>query len=518
MPCSWRYSPTEVWARRSSTARPTLALLAAVLLALQVWCPPAAADDWHPRLDLWPLVRYWRAEGGAGRHLEVLWPLVEWHDTPASSELYLRPLYNRRGDKPSGTATSEWLYPLGSGRFRRDYLSRRVLYPLALRDRETEPDGKVVSRTVLLPLLYYRSGAGPTDLLLFPFGGVLHNLLGREKVVVVLWPLFVWQRGAEATSWSVLHPIFTRVRWDGGGWGFKVWPLFGLNRRRGRFLKLFVLWPVVHYQRMETSGNCKFEISNLKSVRWWVFPLVGRITEPGGSEWSVLWPFFGHRREGGREEWWLPWPVVGRRSGDRGSGWMVWPLYGNRRTNESRNSKFETRNSFLWPLGWYGRREDGRGKSVSVRLVPLMFWEREEAGQGAAVRRTGAWQVWPLAKWRRTGNGETHLEFPSVMPLRWHGGWERNFAPFFRVFEYHRTEDGVRSWRLLWRLARVESRPEGRRVEVFPLFRLDQQRGEGFSWSLMKGLAGCEQTERGRRWRLLYLIRLGGSEEGETTE
>ena len=491
-------------------------VLAAVVVCVALPAGYAAGDDWHPQCDLWPIFRYWRTDQGAARHVEALWPLIEWHDSPASQELYVRPLYNRRRDKASNRIVSEWLYPLGSGLFRSD-LSRRVFYPLALRDREEFTDGKVRTRTIFLPFLYHRSGRGPGDLLIFPFGGVLHNVLGRDKIVIVLWPLFIYQQGKDARAWGVLHPIFNYVKWDDGGRGLKLWPLFGLNRRPGRLFKLFVLWPVGHYQWMKTEY--------IELRQWGIFPFVGRVegrivrTEDRGvSKWSVLWPFFSHMidRRLGREQWWCPWPFLGRHTGERVSGWTAWPVYARER------APGQTKAQFLWPFGWYRRQESAERESTSLRFVPLMFWEREEApAEEAGERlRSGAWQLWPLVKWRRTADGGAHLETPSVMPLRWHGGWERHFAPFFRVFEYHRGQDRRRSWRLLWRLVRVDIEPKERHVEVFPLFKIHTSADEraGLRWSFMKGLLGYERAGDRRTWRFLYLIRVGGgaSTKGNT--
>ena len=398
-------------------------------------------------------------------------------------------------------AESEWLWPIGFGT-KRPGLSRTVVFPLMLFDREKFSDGLVQRRRVILPLLYSRAGRGPADFFLLPFGGVIHNFFGREKIVLVLWPLFVYQRGAQARSWSFLHPVFTYVRWEDGGRGFKVWPLFGLNRRPGKMTKLFVLWPIFHYQRM------KLEQGELK--RWWLFPFYGRIASPGGWEWAVLWPFFSHRvdRNLAREDWWYPWPFLGRHFGEDLSGWKFWPLF----TTERRKAARAVR--FLWPLGWYDRRERGEEKSRSFRLIPLMFRQKEETAEG----RSGAWQLWPLIKvCYGPESGErswAEAELPSVLPMRYYAPWERNFAKFFRLFEYHRDSEGTRSWRLLWRLARVDSGRAGRYVEVTPLFKYQTltarpPAASTLRWNILKGLLGYEREGGRRKLRFLYLIRLG---------
>ena len=66
-------------------------------------------------------------------------------------------------------------------------------------------------------------------------------------------------------------------------------------------------------------------------------------------------------------------------------------------------------------------------------------------------------------KYRHDADGARHLEVPSLFPLRWYAPWERNFAPFFRVFEYERAADGGTSWRALWRLVARGPRAGGER-------------------------------------------------------
>jgi len=478
-------------------------LIAVAALAFVCLCGSVAvADDLNPRLDLWPLLRIRSSADGSKRSVEALGPLIEWYSSPVESRFFLRPLYNRRNDRRSRVTESEWLYPFGFGTRRPD-LKRRVLFPLCVFDNDRFSDGSVQRRSIVLPLLYRRSGKGPADFFLFPFGGVIHDFFGRDRIMVILWPLYVHQQNNQAQSWSFLHPVFSRIRWQDGGSGFKVWPLFGINRRPEKMLKLFVLWPVAHYQRM------KLERGELR--RWWIWPFYGRLESPGGWEWSVLWPFFSHRvdRTAGREDWWYPWPFLGRRTGltrdgaaDRDlSGWTFWPVFSTERRGRTRTAQF------LWPFGWYRRATEAGKKVFSFRIVPLMFRQREESEAG----RTGAWQLWPLMKYRREADGRRELEFPSLMPMRHFSPWERNFAPLFRVFSYHRSPEGTRSWRLLWRLARVDSGPTGRYIEIAPLFKVRTRRVDRSEshWSLLRGLVGYARVGKRRSWRFLYFLRTG---------
>jgi len=503
---------------RADTTPQITGAAAALALGLIILAAGAAFGD-EPSINLSPLCRLESTPAESERRFEALWPIFEWRDSPTSEEFYLRPIYNRRTDKAQQVTESDWLWPLGFGTGRPD-VNRQVIFPLFLHEKGVASDGTPESSTILLPLLYQRSGHGPSDLLIFPFGGVLHNFLDREKIVIVLWPIFVYQRGKEVQDWSFLHPIFSYIRWDDGGRGFKAWPLFGINRRPDKLLRIFALWPLIHYENVILPQGV------IHASAFW--PFYSSETGPGGWDWSIAWPLFTRHFEHGETETWCPWLLLGRLSGEEVSGWTFWPAFSCTARPE------RTSGYYLWPLGWFSRKK-GEDKAFSLRLIPLMFYESEtrlrkapdlppaspaapEAWAGAPgalpegeepqMESSGAWQAWPLVKWRSDADGARHLEVPSVFPERWYAPWERNFAPFFRVFEYERAADGGTSWRALWRLARVDHGPAANAVEFAPLFRVyDRPPSAESGWSALLGLIACDRTQESRTWRLLYFIK-----------
>ena len=485
---------------RRAAARCILA--AAAVLAACV--STGFSSEFDPELDLWPLVRYDSGPGPDDRSLEALWPVVEWNRDDSRSDFFLRPLANRRHDLPSKIAESEWPWPIGFGTGRPD-LSRQVVFPLLLRDRETFSDRTVQNRFILLPVFYYKAREGkPTSFAVFPLYGRYHHMFGREKAWFALWPLYVYHREKAMTKHAVLHPVFAYKRWDDGGRGFKMWPLFGLDRRPEKMTRWFAAWPVLnYYHRTRPDG----EVS-----RFTVFPLYGRIREPGGSETALLWPFFSHRVETapGRDDWWYPWPILGNHLGEKSRGWTFLPVYSSQTTPTGRRVRF------LWPMGWYRREEFAQEHEKSLRLVPLFFVEREERAlqnPDAPKKRlaTGAWQAWPLVKKRWVEDDWTDVEIPSIVPVRHYGPWERNFAPFFRVFRYHHDTERGGSWRIFERLLRCDSGPPGMFFELTPVLSIGEWRdenGSAFQWKLLKGLAGYERTAEGSSLRALFFLRV----------
>jgi len=220
-----------------------------------------------------------------------------------------------------------------------------------------------------------------------------------------------------------------------------------------------------------------------------------------------MWPFVGHRvdRNKGQEAMWYFWPFVGRRTGEQIDGRYFWPVYTTERRGKSHRVKF------VWPIGWWNRAEI-EGEEFGEFYIAPVFSSQWRGGREDGRR---SWMVWPLVKYRREKDGEVAVEFPSLLPRLHFGPWERNYAPFFRLFEYHRSAEGKRSWRVFRRLIRVDRGPEDRYIEVTPLFRFSSHGGEKpeSGWSVLKGLVGSERRAGRKSWRFLYFLRTGGREK-----
>jgi hypothetical protein len=475
-------------------------ILATLLLLTCAACRAPGGGDYHPRVGLWPLVRYWEEPETERRRLEVLGPLVEVDASPEKKAFFLRPLYNRR-DVAREVVESDIVWPFGSGTQRPD-LSRWVLYPVALFAHETDPARPDQWRFILLPLLLWRQGrAAPTDFMLFPLYGRVRNILGRDEWRFGLWPLFMFVKIGPQRSWSFPFPVLGLTRFEDGGGGFKFWPLFGWKNRPDKLRYRFVLWPfyIREWRKVEQGEYRKF----------FCFPFYGRIDAPRGYSRTVLWPFFGTKKDEnkGYQDWWYPWPFLGHRRGEGVAGRTFWPLVTWDRRPHRRYV------NFLWPLGWYRRKTRPGGQEYSLRVVPFVLREWEQDWEHPD-RRHSAWQLWPLMKHRESAAGEVNFEIPSVWPYRYHHEFERNWAPFFRVFSYRRGEDGRRTWRFLWRVVRVDTGTKLRYVEVLPLFKVHagddglRQR----SWSVLKGLVARRVVAGRRQWRFLWFLRFGASD------
>jgi len=474
-------------------------LLLAALLALVPRVQ--GAPDLSEKCDLWPLFYHHRTEPPQ-RHAvrEVLWPFLEWREGAQKSEFYFRPFYNRQVFKDQGRVETEFLYPFGYGTFAGEK-RERWFWPLFSLGSDNRGEGRE-RHFALLPFILWQERADkPDEFMLFPFYGQLYQRLHREEIQFILWPLYTREKKPDAQAWSVLFPIFRYEARDNGV-AYKFWPLFGHAHREGKESKTFVLWPFYQEQWVNLDRGGKWE-----SV--FVFPFWGHESSPAGYAWTCLWPFFdySHRFAGDERSWNAPWPILGATTGDNRHAHRLWPLYTYSYSRDADEAR--SRLIILWPLIWRTKavRAKEQCEASSFRIIPLFWWQRdrEKESEGSLV------QVWPLFKVTHELDGSAQAEFPSILPLR-RAGFERNYAPFFRLFEWRREADGATRYSLLWRVVRVERGADWAGVEVWPLFSWSREttatdREESYL-RLLKGLLGYERVAGRHLLRLLYVLRL----------
>lgn len=458
----------------------------------------ALADGYMPEVDLWPIFFYDRDEDTDDKQVEVLWPFFRWERDDEQSSLFFRPFWNRRIEHETGEYRSQFIYPFGATVKRQQELDSRFFY-IYRRTRKLLPDGTDRREFNLLPFIMTRTDDGELEnFAFFPLYGDMKDWFGRDRAVIVLWPLFTYQRTGENRKYNVLFPI---ISWKTGEpeSGFKVWPFYG--RREGtRGEKTFVMWPLYDHERFVLRKGVERETY----LSW---PFWYQEDSPGGYQRSVLWPFFTRRYEvaGDVSRWEVPWPFITWETSDEGDALGLWPLYARRR------SQMEKSNYALWPFIWWSEEDRGVYGRESFRVLPFYRksreWRREE--------ERSIFQLWPLYQHRRETDGSIRAELPALW-LWWDSeGYDRNYAPFLRLLEYRSRPDYGRSVRLLWRLARWETTPDSWFAEVTPLVAAHRRKpAEDDAWNteersrftLLKGLVDYRRKGDERRLKLLYFI------------
>lgn len=438
-------------------------LLAAIALVCG-GCVGAGAE-----LNLAPLVSRYSAAGGDSE-LEALGGIVVTRRdafTGQRSYWAVRPLVSNRY-APDGDGFTWFLPPFG---FAKTDASERSavgqFLPIArYAERELESGFQEWSLLVLPSLYWAKREDGSIQRALFPFAGLVEHFFSFDRAQFVLFPLWLRTERHGRTTDHLLFPIFTWSRGAGGN-AWRVWPLAGVNRWDGRYVRRFFLWPFFHMQ----SNGLQLPKSE-RQHSWFVFPLIGRSTRGAAHSTSVLWPFFGYTKDPdtGFWAWDGPWPLVVFQGGDpeRATRQRVWPFY-SRYEGDGLVNYWHP-----WPL--VNRRHEtyDDGEKSSFFVVP--FWrsyDRRYNGPGADVDARAAptsragvehWRkFWPLFRYR-SGPESGLIAFPDLNPFMELEFLDEHYAWLWELYSRATTLDTLRtrSWLGLWR--RERDRDEDRRA------------------------------------------------------
>lgn len=508
-----RLSEAEV--ARASAAAPSQGLSPPELLiregglSIAEWrrtlSSPAAGSGCGALLVAWllPLLSLLSLSGsllslsGCGQSFGFLPPAMEWDMEPLpmregsrrvewESDVGLKPLVQVRDHADEDRSEAHFLFPLGLYEETPDQRIYR-LYPIFQRYERTDPDGFPDTDTILFPIIL--TGSHPVEgryLYVFPFGGTLKGLLGKDEAAGVLFPLYGWTRDGEHESHHLLWPL---ISWTSGGGheGWRFLPFFGHFKRTRAdgevaFNRWTVLWPFFHYAEEATNSRNPFS-----SI--FIFPFWGRTRSGWMDDNTLLWPLFrwSHDKRSEYREYRVPFPFFIFGTGPDHFRLDFWPFYGYR----SRGGY--TRHFWLWPVGRYERQETEEYLDTRLWLLPLL-WTHDRTYLDAEGKPTGEEDtkrhIWPLLRWESRRDGSFDIRFPAIL---WFSDPQWNFetilAPLWRLFRYQRDSAGHERLDLLLGLYSSRSRAGG------------QSR-----WDILGGLVGRTTSAAGSKTRLFWFL------------
>jgi len=407
-------------------------------------------------------------------------PLYE--NTVATNDMSffaVRPFYSHVADPATERWRKDYLWPFYTQKgFKDEQYSRFLIFGFST-DFSEDDDRH---RTWVIPFYYQGVDAnGEGYFAIFPIGGTIHEFLGRDKMMFVLFPLFGKSQVNDVRTTTVLWPIGSKSSGEKVA-RFRVWPLYGQSELYGEFRKKFVLWPIytsVKYTNERNPGG-----------GFILVPIYGRVkTEQADNFWLVA-PFFRYMTS---EEQWIvhaPWPFIQMADGEMYKR-IVWPLYGKKSLGTL------TRQYFFWPLIWNNQTKYARHNQHRRYVLPFFAYQSDVVTKKTGTHEVGDvssryWKIWPLMSWERK-HGNSRFRTLELWPLRNTPGIERNWVPWWTLYRRMNT-DGEVGHHVLWGLYRQTKSPKQ------------------FEWSLIKGLAGYKKTQDNRRYRFLFMW-FGGEEE-----
>lgn len=442
---------------------------------------------------LWPIIDYRHDEQLDYTSVHALGPFLKYERKGDEREFGLRPVYFHAGDTTEGIGYSEYLYPVASRKKQSDLSYFQGLHLLNY-DFGTREKGSG-NEFSLYPFLFYGRNEERGDYFaFFPLGGKIYEKFGREEIRFALFPVYSQTRKKGTTVTNILWPVFARIRGENES-GVKIWPLFGSAEKEGVYRKRFYLWPIIF------RYDLGLDTPNPQHRRM-VFPFFVGEESAQVSSRTYLWPFFGYREDRRRdyEEWNFPWPLFQVSRGAYKEGVRFLPLYADERAGALR------KRWFLWPVYKIEEIHTEVLERRRDRVLYFLYSDVEETVLEEGSARKKQVDLWPLFTYRRL-KGVSHFHTLSLLEPFFpeNGGIERNWSPLWRLYQRKWDTHGNEVSSLLWNLYWKERRPDALALEIFPLFRYQQQAEESLDWQLLKGLFRYRSDAEGKKVYLFYL-------------
>ncbi len=457
-------------------------------MLLNTGCTTAGMKAARGERDFGLLGDTWTDAAG-NRHSRVLGPFYEHIDFADGRRMTaFRPFVSKFSNAEGDRTSREYLWPVASSKKYKDERSWRVLNTY-YQDFDIYDDHSRY-RLWSLPLYFQgRDATGTSYVALFPLGGRIHEIFGRDRVSFTLFPLKSSSRINEMKTRTWLWPVYSITEGDDTK-KFRLFPFYGVHEKKDQFRKKFVLWPF--YTSARYTGE---KIHGSGTV---LFPLWGHTRLTDQETWMLLPPFIRYTKGEKMDMLHAPWPFIQMISGDMEKRY-IWPLWGQKKI-EGVHSSF-----FLWPLVWSRHTDRGDRSVVEHKVLP--FWHyagsRADAGGEQLDRYM---KVWPLFSFeKRDGVARTRLL--ELWPLRYTGPIERNYAPFWTFFTHRKTATQS-ELEILWGLIRHEKEEDRSYFSFFPFYNRACSGGvnEVKKWSLLKGLLSRKKEPGMTTWRWLYFF------------
>ncbi len=381
-------------------------------------------------------------------------------------------------------------------------VSRTYFIPLYYNVRDNTTPGNRWHQWAFFPLYFGGNSdkSGPYHAL-FPVGGVVKNMFGRDRIDFVLFPLYMHTAVGERHSYNFIWPIFNYAH-GGGRDGWYVWPIIGRMARQDNPPRWFFLWPFFWYTEPPAEGE--------RPTRATVFfPFFGWQERDGVRITNIIWPLYSHTKNTntGQSDYVVPWPVLRIGSGPDYSRFQVWPLIG------FYSDKRVSRQYYLWPLARFEQRRT-EDSSMTGQSLLIIYRATARTWQDSRSQTRSDYEniLWPLWSYKRDGQGNTYFCVIEPRGVPDPQGYDRFYAFIWRIFEREsrtspddQARGTWRSTRALWQAFRYDSDNQSSFLRVFPALTCRRHSGRFTSFELLAGMFGFIDKPGTRTYRVLFI-------------
>lgn len=333
---------------------------------------------------------------------------------------------------------------------------------------------------------------------LFPVGGTMKNVFGRDKIGFVLFPVYIYEYSGGRTAHWVVFPFF-RYTYGGDREQWHLWPLIGRVRRFDQPPRYFFLWPFFWANRLKDPKNTENDA-------FIAFPVFSYIRRGAFTRHDVIWPLFNREKNSktGRYDLVAPWPIFRYGYGPDYSRLQVWPFAGHIEDRQV------SRQYYLWPFFRF-EQKDTELNTMRSRSIMLLYRDVRDQWytSDGSERSTRENIIWPLYYYKRDGEGNSYFCFTEFRVIPDPQGWDRYLAPIWRIVEHEKrvnTPDGDRRMTsILWGAFKYDRDDRSSFLRIFPAVTLRRESGKQKGIEILAGMFGYIDLEDSRTYRVLFI-------------
>jgi hypothetical protein len=339
-----------------------------------------------------------------------------------------------------------------------------------------------------------------------PLYGDFRNLGGNDRILTLLWPLFIRVNNPSNQKYHFLWPFFAYGK--GGGYNaLKMWPLFSYASKEGEYTRLNYIWPLGYHRRtiLKDGGVRAFDMlfplflrQRTPTEKWDYYLLYGRRETPVRSQWGILGPFFKtvrYKPAGGRG-YSLLFSILKYKNGDDEKVRQFFPLFGYR-TRPKQVFYY-----FLWPV-FRHKTDDFSAYTYSRSYLFPFYIARDMEWQD------GRWEkrrvVFPFFGSVRKSDGSWKTSSMRLFYYDTADAIDRNWSSLLPLYRSDGDGRGNFSTRVFEKLYHREVRNGYDLMEVNTLIFQWKRTGEVREYNLLGGVFGLKKSPEGTSLKIFFL-------------
>jgi hypothetical protein len=255
-------------------------------------------------INLWPFFYYNDDKAEDSLTISVITPIIYYRKTGSEIvEFGIRPLFYYHRNFEKDTTVVDFAYPIGKYKQRGNDKNFRI-FPIVRDANHTLANNKNRIAHDYFPLFWGRSEDNEPYGGLFPFYGTIKDRFGKDDLLFVMWPLYYRTVEEGFTSNNYLWPVFKTTQGD-GGWGARVFPIWGHEEKTGIESSTYFLLPLVSFRERYLDTK-----NPLKDIM--ILPLYSAQWTPHSRTTTLLWPLFTYSYDTNYnyKKYALPWPFI----------------------------------------------------------------------------------------------------------------------------------------------------------------------------------------------------------------